>query len=214
MFTGLIEEVGRISAVSTVQNGRSLKIVSRDVISDLKSGDSVSVDGICLTVTELEKRSFSVDLVKETLQRSTLGELKVQDEVNLERPLKLGQRIGGHFVQGHVDAVGQIAGLSPEGNMLWMTVEYPQDLRRYIVQKGSITIDGISLTVAEKNPESIAIAIIPHTFEHTGLRNKKINDLVNIEVDMMAKYVESCLQNPGEGSNPINIDWLREQGFA
>ncbi len=215
MFTGLIEEVGKIESCRPVQNGLVFEISSEVFIDDLKNGDSIAVDGVCLTVTALKKGTFSVEAVQETLKRSTLGKRKKADLVNLERPLAVGQRLGGHFVQGHVDGTGRITGMEAKGSMLWLTIQVPKELGRYIIEKGSIAVDGISLTVATKEPEEIGIAIIPYTHSHTSLQKKTVGDSVNIEVDMMAKYIENMISPQTDAKETkISFEWLKEQGFA
>jgi len=157
---------------------------------------------------------FWVEAVRETLNRTSLGRRKKGDLVNLEQSLRIGQKLGGHFVQGHVDATGTVAAIEKQGSMLWLTIDYPDSLSCYIIEKGSIAIDGISLTVASKERSKIGIAIIPHTFSNTNLKTKSISDLVNLEVDMMAKYVENMLKPQVlEKETKLTEEWIREQGF-
>jgi riboflavin synthase len=195
MFTGLVEEAGRVAAIRTAEGAARLEIVAPLVAAGARVGESICVNGVCLTVTELSagEARLTFDAMPETLRRSSLGALKPGDGVNLERSLAVGDRLGGHIVQGHVDGVGRIAALQPEGNAIRITVAAPDGLMRYIVEKGSIAIDGISLTVAALGPQEFTVAIIPHTWEVTNLRDRRVGDPVNLEVDILAKYVERLL---------------------
>jgi len=186
MFTGLVEETGRIVATEP-----RMLVRCAVVLGDLKEGDSVSVNGVCLTAAEVGPDGFTADLAPETKSRSTLGKSNAGDLVNLERALRADQRLGGHLVQGHVDGKGEIISLKEltDGNW-WLDIRIPQELDRYIVFKGSITIDGISLTVASIENQVVGITIIPHTYAHTALREKSAGSLVNLEVDILAKYIE------------------------
>lgn len=190
MFTGIIEEVGFVK-----QPGRRLTVACSRVLSDATVGCSIAVNGVCLTATDLQADSFSADLAPETLKRSNLGDLRENSRVNLERPLLPSTRLSGHIVQGHVDATGEVIELQalPDGNW-WLRVRLPADLQRYFVEKGSIALDGISLTVAAIEGNEIAAAIIPHTYEHTALSSRRPGDRLNIEVDVIAKHVEKLLQ--------------------
>ena len=198
MFTGIIEEIGRVSEASA----HRLVIEAGLVLDDLSLGDSIDVSGACLTVVERSAKGFTVDLAQETLERTSLGELTEGSGVNLERALTPTARMGGHIVQGHVDGVGLITGLGgPEGDRR-LTIEAPAGLARYIVEKGFIAVDGISLTVTGATGASFGIAVIPYTLEHTVLGTRRAGDRVNLEVDILAKYVERLLSGPllrGEG---------------
>lgn len=189
MFTGIIEETGLV-----VSPAPRLRIACDRVLSDITEGASVAVNGVCLTAMRLEHGSFAADLSPETMDRTNLGDLKAGDAVNLERPLAAGERLSGHIVQGHVDATGSIAALDslPEGNW-WLRVRVPPQLHRYMIHKGSVTFDGISLTIAALEEGLVSVAIIPHTYEVTNLARSKPGDRVNIEVDLIAKYVEKLL---------------------
>lgn len=184
MFTGIVEELGRVES----RNGGRLRIDAVTVLADAQLGASIAVNGVCLTVVDAGEGWWEADVVEETYARSALGELFPGDPVNLERPVKVSDRLGGHIVQGHVDAVGTIAQAAPE-----LRIEIPADLLRYVVAKGSITVDGISLTVAALHDDGFSVAIIPHTAEVTTLGHKTVGDQVNIELDVVAKYVESLL---------------------
>ncbi len=187
MFTGLIEATGEIAARTTTTGGQRVSVRS-PLTAELKLGDSVAVNGVCLTVVQTDA-VFHADVGPETLRVTTLGALDSGALVNLERPLRGDGRMGGHFVQGHVDAVGQIADLRPESDFLWLTVSFPRELARYMVQKGSIAVDGISLTVAGLACDRFDEQLVPFTVEHTNLKRARIGDRVNLECDMIGKYV-------------------------
>jgi riboflavin synthase len=197
MFTGLIEERGRVTALEPLAGGRRLHIAARRVLEDLAVGASVAVDGCCLTVTALDSGFFAVEAVPETLARTTLGSLAVGDGVNLERALALGERLGGHLVQGHVDGVGVVRALVPEGEGRRLRLEVPEPLRRFVAEKGSIAVDGVSLTVAAGTPDGCEIALIPHTLEATGMGGYAPGRRVNLEVDLLARYLARLLDASG-----------------
>jgi riboflavin synthase len=196
MFTGIVEESGRVAAVQVRPGGARLEIVAPLVAAGARAGDSVAINGVCLTVTDVAagEARLAFDAVPETLSRTNLGSLRSGDRVNLERPLAVGDRFGGHIVQGHVDGVGRIAALEAEGNATRVTVAAPEPLMRYIVEKGSVAVDGISLTVAGVDGAQFWVAIIPHTWEVTNLSHRRVGDTVNLEVDILAKYVERLLE--------------------
>ena len=187
MFTGLIEATGEIAARTPTTGGQRVSVRS-PLTAELKLGDSVAVNGVCLTVVQADA-AFHADVGPETLRVTTLGSLESGALVNLERPLRGDGRMGGHFVQGHVDAVGQIADLRPESDFLWLTVSFPRELARYMVLKGSIAVDGISLTVAGLAGDRFDVQLVPFTVEHTNLKRARIGDRVNLECDMIGKYV-------------------------
>ena len=196
MFTGIIEATGKIESLEKRDTGARLRVSlssAPEIARELKLGDSISCNGCCLTVAQLSGSDFSADLSSETLQRTSIGTKKGGDVLNLERPLAAGARLGGHFVQGHVDGVGRVLKLAPEGESFWLSVEVPPQLRRYVVEKGSIAVDGISLTVARLHEGIADIAVIPFTHAHTNVYAMKPNDAANLEVDILAKYVESLL---------------------
>ena len=192
MFTGIVEEVGRVVSVSDT----GLTIRASAVVEDISVADSVSVNGACLTVTELRGTDFSVDTVPETLRRTNLGGLSVGDAVNLERSMKADGRFGGHIVQGHVDGVGKVASIFPEGNSHVFEFEGPDNVMRYVVEKGFIAVDGASLTVVNCDSRAFSIAVIPYTLENTVFSARAIGDAVNLEADIMAKYVERLVGQP------------------
>ena len=194
MFTGIVEELGTVRAIDVREGGARLEIAARTVLTDAELGSSIAVNGCCLTVVTLGEGAWSADAVTETLRRTTLGSLAPGDPVNLERPVRLADRLGGHIVQGHVDAVGTVRDRCPEGDgSARVVIEAPADVLRYMVHKGSITVDGVSLTVAEVGADWFAVAVIPHTLAVTTLGVRAPGDPVNLEVDVLAKYVERLL---------------------
>lgn len=210
MFTGIIEEIGTISSI--VRRGRmiDLTVGARIVTSDVKLGDSIAVSGTCLTVTAFGDSWFSVQAVDETLRRSKLGDARAGMPVNLERSLKLGDRLGGHIVQGHVDGTGRIVSRREDtGNVTFGIAPEPA-LERYIAEKGSITVDGISLTVTYARPGEFGISIIPHTLAETTLDSARVGDRVNLETDVIARYIEKLMGGSGEG---LTLDGLKAMGF-
>jgi riboflavin synthase len=212
MFTGIIEELGEVAAIRTLAAGARLDIRCRVVLEDISLGASIAVNGTCLTATEIGRDSFAADVSPETLRRSNLGELKTGSKVNLERPLSPSGRLGGHLVQGHVDATGEFQALEPVGDgNWWLTVRIPEEVERYVVEKGSIAIDGVSLTVASVEQGVMAAAIIPHTYESTALKGRRRGDRVNLECDVLAKYVEKLLAPRRESK--LSIEKLREMGY-
>jgi len=217
MFTGITEHVGKIESLDHGKDGGRLRVSlsgSGELAASMKLGDSISVNGCCLTVVEFDKDHFSADLSGETLRRTSFGEKKSGDLVNLERPLAANARLGGHFVQGHVDGIGRVTRLLPEGDNWWLSVRVPEDQRRYVAEKGSIAIDGISLTVARWQEGIAHVAIIPFTYKHTNVRAMSPHDPVNIETDILAKYVESLLaKQKSPASSHLSVSKLIEEGF-
>jgi riboflavin synthase len=194
MFTGIIEELGRVKAIEQQPDAVRLTIEGPLAVSDVKRGDSISVSGTCLTAIEFDENSFTADVMKETLDRTSLSEIKVGDPVNLERAMTAATRFGGHVVQGHVDGVGKIISREPSDNWEWLRVSLPTELMKYIVLKGSITIDGVSLTVNEVGDDFIGLSLIPETLALTTLGSKSIGAKVNVEADVMAKHIERLLE--------------------
>ncbi len=196
MFTGLIERVGHIEAISDLGEARHFTISAPDAeyLQDGQIGESIAVSGVCLTATELTPQTFTVSAVEETLRRTSLGARKVGDSVNLERAMRVGDRLGGHIVQGHVDGVADIVGARDEGEGWWLTFQPPFGLMKYIVEKGSVCLDGISLTVANVAYNKFSVALIPHTREVTSAGTWEVGGRVNVEVDVVAKYVERLTQ--------------------
>ena len=216
MFTGIIEETGAVRHVSLHGNSGSIQIGAELVLKGTKPGDSIAVNGVCLTVTTMDSKSFTADVMAETLRRSNLGNLKGGDWVNLERAMPAEGRFGGHIVSGHIDGTGTIAAMENEGNATWVYIRTSSDILALIVEKGSIAIDGISLTVAKVGMEDFAVSIIPHTSSHTALLKKRTGDVVNLENDILGKYVERLLgrKAPAEQhKSRITEEFLRENGF-
>jgi len=228
MFTGLIEYVGTIESVELSdigarpdssdvrpdQIGASIRVRGGPLLDGLVKSGSIAVNGCCLTAVEISKETFSADLSGETLRRTSLGKMKPGTRVNLERPLTAMKELGGHFVQGHVDGVGRVARLEPEGANRWFSVQVPSDLARYIAMKGSIALDGISLTVAGWRDGIVETAIIPFTYKHTNLSTLKVGDAVNIECDILAKYVERIIgSNEEPTASHLSVARLVEEGF-
>ncbi|MFF4899097.1 riboflavin synthase [Streptomyces sp. NPDC001068] len=193
MFTGIVEELGEITAVENLGDASRFRLRGPVVTEGAQHGDSIAVNGVCLTVVEHEGDEFTADVMQETLKRSSLGALGVGSRVNLERPTAVGSRLGGHIVQGHVDGTGQVLSRTPSENWEIVRVSLPADLARYVVEKGSITVDGISLTVVEAGPDYFTVSLIPTTLDLTTLGLKQAGDPVNLEVDVVAKYVERLL---------------------
>ncbi len=206
MFTGIIEEIGRISSAQP----NNLNITASDVLHGMELGGSIAVNGVCLTITNFTANSFSVDIIPETLKRTNLGLLQVGDSVNLERPLTLNKGLGGHLVQGHVDDTGRVASVTQGDEEIVIRFEAPSRVMYYIVEKGFIAVDGASLTVVDRNTSSFRVSIVEYTRKHTTLGNMRVGELVNLEVDIIAKYVERLTQARGSG---ITNDFLQEHGF-
>jgi riboflavin synthase len=219
MFTGITEHTGKTEALERDANGGRLRVSlagADDIAREMKLGDSIAVNGCCLTVVEFDAAQFSADLSLETLRRTAFDEKRAGDLVNLERPLAASARLGGHFVQGHVDGTAKVTALSQQGENWWLSVRLPENLHGYVVEKGSIAIDGISLTVARWEDGIASIAIIPYTYEHTNVRAMKVGNLVNIECDILAKYIESLLKARSakkDAGSALTVDQLKQQGF-
>ena len=214
MFTGIIAHVGTIESLSSGRSGGRITIHAPSVALSLAVSNSIAVNGCCLTVASLDKERFSADLSGETLAKTSFSTLKTSARVNLEQPLTAGKEFGGHFVLGHVDGVGHVAHLNPEGDNWWFGVQVPEDFARYIVSKGSITIDGISLTVARWHKGIVEVAVIPYTYEQTNVRDRKPGDAVNLEADILGKYVERYLEaREALPAESITLSRLIEEGF-
>ena len=209
VFTGIVEEIGTVVAASST----SLTIAARTVLDDLRLGDSIAVDGTCLTVTRREAGRFAVGLQPETLRRTTLGQARPGRRVNLERALPVGGRLGGHFVQGHVDGTGRLASVRPEDGALLVRFSVPREISRYVVAKGFIAVDGISLTVVDAEPDGFTVSLVTYTQEHVALLDKRPGDLVNLEVDILAKYVERFVGERGQQVG-LTKEFLAEHGFV
>lgn len=193
MFTGLVEEVGRVADVTVDHDRARLVIAAPGVVGDLPLGASVAVDGVCVTATDVDEDGFAVDLMRETLRVTALGRLDIGVRVNLERAMKVGDRLGGHLVQGHVDGIGEVVGVEDVPGTRTLRLRIPADLTRYLVMKGSLCLNGVSLTVADVQDDVVAIGLIPHTMAATNLGDLALGSTVNLEVDVVAKYVERML---------------------
>lgn len=216
MFTGIIEEVGVIKNIKMGAKSAVITIQANTVMEDIHLGDSIAMNGVCLTVTSFDKNSYSVDVMHETLRRTNLVALKGGSRVNLERAMAADGRFGGHIVAGHVDGTGMITSMKQDDNAVWIDIETDASVLKYIVEKGSITIDGISLTVAQVDSRSFAVSVIPHTGMQTTLLEKKPGDSVNLETDMIGKYVEKLLGYQEQEQKPksnITMEFLMENGF-
>jgi len=214
MFTGIIEEVGRVTDIGHENENRRLTVSSSNLVKELKKGDSIAVSGVCLTAVELTPKSFGADLAEETWNRTSFSRIKTGALVNLELPMRADGRLGGHIVQGHVDGTGKFVALDeiPGADNYWLRIEIPPDLARYVIFKGSLSIEGISLTVAKVEGTEVTVAIIPHTTEMTNLKSLKPGDPLNLEVDMIAKYVEKMMRGDSTNSS-INVERLVREGF-
>jgi riboflavin synthase len=206
MFTGIIEEVGRVVSAGADK----LVIAASEVTAGIEAGASIAVNGVCLTVTDFDRDSFSVKVMPETLRRTNLGRLKSGDTVNLERALPLGGRLGGHLVQGHVDATGKVVSITREGEAMLISFYAPPEVMDYLVEKGFIAVDGVSLTIVSKDSGSFGVSVVDYTLKHTNLGDRRVGDTVNLEVDIIAKYVKQFTQADKQG---ITIELLEQQGF-
>lgn len=218
MFTGIVEEIGEIISIKRGAKSAELTIMGRLVTTDSKVGDSIAVNGVCLTATSINGNLFTADVMAESMRRTALGSLKTGSRVNLERAMRADGRFGGHIVSGHIDGTGTIAGLEREDNAVWVIIDAPSTILRYVIEKGSIAIDGISLTVAYVDDTCFKVSIIPHTAEETTLLGKKPGDAVNLENDVIGKYVEKLLlpsvpDGKQEKNGKIDASFLMEHGY-
>ena len=211
MFTGIIQEIGRVEPVAKRGGNSAITVDSNKLVGKLDIGSSIAVNGVCLTVTELSEERFTAEAIEETLSRSNLGQLKSGSWVNLEAPLKPDDLLHGHLVQGHVDCTGTISRISRTGGSMIFAIDYPDEYGKFLIQKGSIAIDGISLTIAELSRGRLSVALIPHTMKNTNFKYKRPSDAVNLEFDMIAKYVER-MATPE--NREITVNFLREHGFG
>ncbi len=215
MFTGLIEEIGNVVNISMGAKSGSISIKAGKILKGSKIGDSIAVNGVCLTATTINGDIFTADVMAETFRRSSLGSLKKGSHVNLERAMAADGRFGGHIVSGHIDGTGEIVGIEPEENAIWYTIAAKKDILDYIVMKGSIAIDGISLTVAYIDDTKFKVSIIPHTAAETILQYKKAGDIVNLENDIIGKYIEKLMlkKDPEPQKSNITMEFLAQHGF-
>jgi len=214
MFTGIVESKGKVLSVEYRGQGKRLTLELPADLTDVQLGDSINVNGGCLTVVEKKGQTIKFDLSSETIQRTVLGDLKIGDFVNLERALKLTDRLGGHIVTGHIDGIGIIVEKRQETEFIHLRIRIPKSISRYVVQKGAIAIDGISLTVNDCQDEEVKMVLIPDTIEKTTLVKKRVGDRVNVEADILGKYVEKMLDQGGRKSKEIDLSFLKEHGIV
>ena len=212
MFTGIIEEIGKVKDIQKGASSAVLSVQASEIMEDVQLGDSIAVNGVCLTVTSISPSGFTADVMPETLNRSSLVNLRTGSSVNLERAMAANSRFGGHIVSGHIDGRGTISDIRRDDNAVWYTIKTPLPILRYIIEKGSIAIDGISLTVARVYKDSFSISIIPHTASLTALSSRRIGDSVNLENDCIGKYVERLMGKEPQNSN-ITAEFLAKHGF-
>ncbi len=217
MFTGIVEEIGKVKAINGSQDSIEMVIQAKKILKDVNLGDSISVNGVCLTVTEFTSDGFTVDVMPETVKSTSLRELQQQSAVNLERAMSADGRFGGHIVSGHVDGIGKIVRKEPKGNAVYYEIEIPEELVQFMIYKGSVAVDGTSLTIFDLTENTFTLSLIPHTLSETILRKKGVGDIVNIECDMLGKYVSSFLQrsfpNKKSTKSKISASFLEEHGF-
>jgi riboflavin synthase len=218
MFTGLIEEIGKIKSIKKGGKSIRLTVSAGKILEDVKVGDSVATNGICLTVVDFDSKEFSADVMPETMSRTNFGLLSAGSRVNLERALRVGDRLGGHMLSGHVDGLGEVIAKKQDDNAIWVSIAAPKTILKYIIEKGSVAIDGISLTVAYVDEKMFKVSIIPLTQEDTTLTSKKKGDKVNLECDMTAKYIEKFMfhreEEVQQKKPDISMNFLKENGFA
>lgn len=212
MFTGIIEEIGKIQGIQKRANSAALSVEASEIMQDSYLGDSIAVNGVCLTVTSVFPNGFTADVMHETLNRSSLGSMRIGSFVNLERAMPANGRFGGHIVSGHIDGTGTISDIRRDDNAVWYTIKAPSSILRYIIEKGSIAIDGISLTVAMVDNDSFSVSVIPHTASITTLSHHRIGDSVNLENDCIGKYVERLMTKEIQNNN-ITAEFLVKHGF-
>lgn len=215
MFTGIVEEIGKIQSIKKGDKSSVITVQGDKIFGDIHIGDSIAVNGVCLTVATFSNNNFIADIMNETLSKSTLGSLKNGSDVNLERAMSANRRFGGHIVSGHIDGVGEITKIQKDDNAIWYTVKVEDNLMKYIVEKGSIAIDGISLTVARVDNIQFSVSIIPHTAQETILSHRQIGDNVNLENDIIGKYVEKLItfENKKKDYNNITREFLMMNGY-
>lgn len=213
MFTGIIEEIGRIKDIHKNRNSMKITISAGTVLQDVKNGDSIAVNGVCLTVTDFTAAAFTADIMHETVSRTTFSAMKKGDFVNLERAMRANSRFGGHIVSGHIDGIGTIRNVQKEGISLWYTIQAAPDIMRYVIEKGSVAIDGVSLTIAKTQADTFRVSVIPHTLKQTAFIHKTAGDAVNLENDCIGKYVEKLLGGNAPFSSGITKEFLVKYGY-
>lgn len=219
MFTGIVEELGTVVSLKRGSKSAVLTIKGDQIFEDLKLGDSVAVNGVCLTATHMSGKTFQADVMNETFNRSSLGTLKKGDVVNLERAMAANGRFGGHMVAGHIDDVGELVSVKQDDNAVWFTIKAPKKIMKYCIEKGSIALDGISLTIAKLTEDTLSVSMIPHTIQNTNFGNKKMGDLINLENDMVGKYIDKFIHfaededKHNKESTTLTMEMLRNAGF-
>ena len=218
MFTGIVEELGEVISLKRGSKSAILTIQGDTIFEDLKLGDSVAVNGVCLTATNISHHTFTADVMNETFHRSSLGKLKKGDVVNLERAMAANGRFGGHMVAGHIDDVGELVKIKQDDNAVWFTIKAPAKIMKYCIEKGSIALDGISLTIAKLTEDTLSVSMIPHTIKNTNFGRKKLGDLINLENDMVGKYIDKLLhfkeeEQTKQTSGTLTMEMLRNAGF-
>ncbi len=214
MFTGIIEEIGTVTSVQKGSQSATLSIACKKVLEDTKIGDSIAVNGVCLTVTSIHTQGYTADVMAETLKRSSIGNLEKNSHVNLERAMAANGRFGGHMVAGHIDGTGIIGQITKDDTAIWYTIQAEPHILRYVVEKGSVAIDGVSLTVARVSETDFSVSVIPHTQQETTLSERHTGDMVNLECDIVGKYIEKlCGKTQGEQKSNIDETFLMKHGF-
>lgn len=214
MFTGIVQEIGKIGCIESISGGNRVKIYSSQILDEISVRDSVCVSGVCLTVVNVDNDGFWVDTVGATMDKTTFANLKLFSFVNLELAMKLNGRLGGHLVQGHVNGIGTIKKITKLGENYWLNIAVPGSMRKYLIEEGSISIDGISLTIAKLDDNNIGVSIIPYTWNNTNLNGKKVRDRVNIETDVLVKYIEKLItKDDSVQKTKFSQNWLTEIGY-
>lgn len=213
MFTGLIEEIGKISTVTQIAGGKRLKIEASKILDDLEIDDSVAINGVCLTAVKIDADGFWAEAVGATLEKTTLAKVYQSHTVNLERAVRLSDRLGGHLVQGHVNGIGTITKIAKLGKNYFVEIDVPENLQKYLIDEGSIAVDGISLTIASLKNSTVGLSIIPHTWNSTNLVNRSVGDKVNIETDVIAKYIEKLISSKENSNDKFSDEWFKKIGY-
>ena len=214
MFTGLIEEVGKLNRIQVIPGGKRIKISARKILSELKVDDSVAVNGVCLTTVKIDEDGFWAEAVGDTLAKSTFEVLRESQSVNLERALRLSDRLGGHLVQGHINGIAAVSQIRKIGENYLLEIDIPPQFEKYLIEEGSIAVDGISLTIAKLEGSRAGISVIPHTWKNTNLSSRKIGDKVNIEIDVIAKYIEKFLKSGmSKNGETFSEEWFKKLGY-
>ncbi len=210
MFTGIIKGIGEVTQIKQKKGCATISVSTQHILRDKEIGDSISVNGICVTITKMQKNGFEFDVMPETLERTSLKEIKIKDKLNLESPIKANQALDGHLVQGHVDAVGKVQTITKKGGKVQLTIEFPQQISKYLAFKGSITINGVSLTISDLRKNTFSVDLIPHTIKKTNLGELKKGNNINLEIDLIARYLERLLTSK---DNEAKYEYLKERGI-